>query len=98
METLLILLGITAFAGIAGTLLFLRSRRADGMLDDWAIRNGYVIVSREHRVLRRGPFALSDDDSDVYRVVVREVSGRQRTGYIRARALWSDTVDVRWDN
>jgi hypothetical protein len=96
--TFLILLGVAAFAGTAGTLVYLRFRRADAKLERWASDHGYVILSRERRALRRGPFSLSDDEADVYRVVVRESSGRERTGHVRTGALGSDAVDVRWDN
>ena len=79
---------------------FSRSRR---MLNDWAARNGFELMSCEYCWLWRGPFFFrSSKGQAVYRILVRDAQGRQRSGYARCGGwLWgllTDQVNVRWDD
>ncbi|HZS94004.1 MAG TPA: hypothetical protein VFA78_04345 [Chloroflexota bacterium] len=77
-------------------------KRARSILDRWARRNGYRIIDREVRLLRRGPFFLTTgQNQEVYRVTVEDGNRRVRRGYVRCGGflfgLLSDRADVRWD-
>ena len=104
-----ILSSIGPAAMILGVLVLMvviiawRVSRSHGMLVRWAEENGYQIVHQEHRLLRRGPyFFRATDDQAVYYVVVTDRYGRERRGYVRLGGwflgLFSDQVDVRWDD
>ena len=99
------ILVVAIFAFLAVAVLSLRwfySRSAQ-ILDHWATDNRFVIVSRERRVFRRGPYAwTTGKGQDVYRITVEDMDGRTRSGYVRCGSLWSgllsDKVVVTWDS
>ena len=95
----LIVLLFTALA-IAATIA--HYRRGRSMLADWAVRNGFELISAEQCWFWRGPFWWrSGDGNVVYRVTVRDPDGGTRRGYVRCGSLflgmWSDAVAVEWD-
>lgn len=76
---------------------------AQSMLNGWAHENGYEIVSREHRWIRKGPFFWkSSKNQIVFYVTVSDSEGKVRTGYVRCGGyfigLLGKQVDVIWDN
>jgi hypothetical protein len=90
---------VAALAVLATARHFSRSRT---ILERWADRDGYVIVSAERCWFWRGPFWLrSDREQVVYRVVVRDREGRTLSGYVRCGGWFlgvlSDDVAVEWD-
>jgi hypothetical protein len=77
--------------------------RSNSLLDQWAERNGYEIVRREHRSFFKGPFFwTSTRGQSVYYVVVEDEAGNRRSGYARCGGWWfgllSNNVEVRWDD
>jgi len=77
--------------------------RGKSMLETWAYQNGYEILSREECWLFRGPFFWSSSKGQkVYKVSLRDADGIVRNGYVRCGSywigLWSDKVELRWDD
>ena len=92
----LLLIALVIAASIA------HHKRGRSMLEDWAARNGFALISAEECWLWRGPFWLrSGKGNVVYRVTVRDRDGLQRSGYVRCGGfflgMWSDAVAVEWD-
>ena len=76
--------------------------RAASILERWAAQNGYRIIEREIRPIRRGPYFFTTGRSQaVYRVTVEDREGGIRRGYVRCGGwflgMFSDHADVRWD-
>ena len=57
-----------------------RSRK---LVRKWADENGYTLLKMEHRLFRKGPFLLTGRNQAVFKVVVRDESGLQQTGWVR---------------
>ena len=78
-----------------------RIRRARAAIRAAVERQGLEMVGLEHRLFRLGPlFSTTTRSQIVYRLVVRESTGRQRTGWARWGRSWLGTPDVlelRWD-
>jgi len=79
------------------------SSKGRSMLEQWAAENGYDIQSQEECWFFRGPFFwTSSKGQKVYKVALRDRDGRVRNGYARCGSywlgLWSDAVEVRWDD
>jgi hypothetical protein len=80
----------------------LRSNRSTSILDQWALENGFEVVSASQAQVFRGPFTLTASrDQTVYRITVRDQSGRTMTGWARCGSwmlgLASNNVEVVWD-
>ncbi|MEK6234157.1 MAG: hypothetical protein N2C14_05570, partial [Planctomycetales bacterium] len=61
-----------------------RSSRSRQMLDQWAMDNGYEILSSERRGFFRGPFFWTTGKGQVvFYVVVQALDGKTREGWIR---------------
>ena len=62
---------------------------------------GYEIVKMQYRLLRQGPLFWTTTRSQiVYRLIVRDAAGRQRTGWARWGRAWlfkAITLELRWD-
>jgi hypothetical protein len=91
----LILLAICSFV-----LHFHRSRT---VLERWAAENCFEILESDYRSLCRGPFFwTSSEEQTVYKVKVRDREGVGRSGWVRCGrwfvGLWSDRVEVKWDD
>ncbi len=74
-----------------------------GVLEHWAEKNGYHILSSEPRSFRRGPFFWTTSErQEVYYVSVETSQGEVRSGWVRCGGwlwgLFSDYADVRWDD
>ncbi len=77
--------------------------RANDMLNKWAAQNQFRIEQREHRLFRKGPFLWTTGRGQyVYRVVVRDQNGRERTGWVRLGSwlfgIWDEKVQVYWED
>jgi hypothetical protein len=77
--------------------------RSNDMVDRWAADNGYRLISKERRFLRRGPFLLTTSKGQsVHYVTVEDANRDQRSGYLRCGSwlggLMSDKVQVHWDD
>ena len=78
-------------------------RRRASLIEQWADKNGYRIVSRKYRWLRKGPFFwTSSRGQTVYYVTMEDVQGNQRHGWVRCGSwffgLLSDYVEVSWED
>lgn len=77
--------------------------RSSSLLETWARRHGYHIISQEYCRFFKGPFFWTSSKGQVvYYVTVQDAEGRQRTGWVRCGGfffgLWSDNVEVRWEH
>ena len=103
METLSHVFGFIAVFAFVGLMLWWHFSRSAFLLEQWAGKNGYRIVSREHRYIRKGPFFwTSPRGRTVYYVTVEDEQGNQRHGWVRCGSwffgLVSDHVEVRWED
>ncbi len=78
------------------------NRRAEALLARLAEENGFRIVEKEERQLRRGPFFWTSSKGQVvYHVTVEDQQGQLRRGFVRlgswGRGIFSDQAEVRWD-
>jgi hypothetical protein len=73
-------------------------REVRAALDD----GGYAVVRMEQRLFRLGPlFWTTARGQIVYRVIVCDNGGRQRSGWARWGRTWltrPDTLELRWDD
>ncbi len=65
-------------------------------------RAGHEVVKMQHRMLRLGAFSVWNTSRSqfVFRVVVCEAGGQQRTGWARWGRSWltdPDTFELKWD-
>ncbi len=78
-----------------------RVRRARAAIRAAVEVTGSRIVRMQYRALRLGPlFWTTTRGHVVYRLVVREPDGGQRTGWARWGRRWllePDTLEMRWD-
>ena len=103
METLGPVLGFIAVLAFVGSMLWWHFSRSASLLEQWAGKNGYRIVSSEYCYLRKGPFFwTSSRGQTVYYVTLEDVQGNQQHGWVRCGSwffgLLSDNVEVRWED
>ena len=99
------LISLFVFGLIALTILVYvwHFSRSSSLLEQWASDNGFELLRREYRVLRRGPFFWTTSRGQtVYYVEVRDRQGHIYSGWVRCGSWWmgllSDKVEVRWEN
>jgi hypothetical protein len=90
------------FVILAVFVIWWHYSRSSSLLEQWARRHGYRILSQEYCYFFKGPFFwTSSKDQVVYYVTVEDEEGRQRKGWVRCGGyflgLLSDNVEVRWD-
>jgi hypothetical protein len=99
-------LTVIFLVGVIGVVLVLsmahRSSRSNQMIDDWAAAHGYRVINTEHRNFIRGPFFWTTSKGQtVYHVTFADAEGRRRRAFVRCGSwlggLWSDKVDVAWE-
>lgn len=78
------------------------NNRSQQIVESWASRNGYTLLSAEQRHMMRGPFFWTTARGQtVYYITVRDQHGMVRSGWLRCGSwwlgLWSDQADVRWE-
>ena len=101
MTTLLVSLLVLALFAAVALVTTWRLRRGREIVEDWARREGYDLVSVERCWIWRGPFFLrSGDQHAVYQVHVRDAEGGSRQAYVRCGSwvfgMMSDQVSVEW--
>lgn len=96
--------GLLVVAVVAVGVAFLAwtFRRGDAMLDRWAAENNFRLLESEYRWFAKGPFFWrSSKGQTVYRIAVEDQAGEVHRGWARCGGwflgLWTDQVDVRWD-
>jgi hypothetical protein len=103
MQTVQAIFAVAGGVVFVGLMLWWHYSRSDSLLRQWAERNGYGLVSQDHRYLVRGPFFWTTSRGQtVYRVTVEDEGGNRRSGWVRCGSwllgLLSDQVEVRWDD
>jgi hypothetical protein len=94
--------GVVVVAGLAaGAAFLLWAERCWALrrLDAWATREGLVILERDRRRFRRGPFDPMAQYI-VFRIRARLAAGTERRGWVRLGGrfnVWSDDAEARWD-
>src|SRR6476620_10535882 len=81
------LLGIVFFIGIFWLFL----SRSKAILRTWAKENGFELLSFDKRYMfGTGPFAwwTNSRNQIVFRVRVRDQTGRERSGWVRCGSYW----------
>jgi hypothetical protein len=77
---------------------FSRSRR---ILENWAINNGYQILSVNIRLFRQGPFFLTTSKNQVVYYVTIQIPEGIKNGWVRCGSWWwgilQDKAEVIWD-
>jgi hypothetical protein len=74
--------------------------KANEALLNWAQSSGVELITAERRYLRTGPFFLAHDRGDaVFKIVVRDQDGINRSGWLRVGIWWlySNQTKVIWD-
>jgi len=76
--------------------------RGSKLLADWARSNGYEILRKQRRFLRKGPFSFPRAwGLPVFRVTLQDGQGRTRRAWVRCGSWWtgllSSKVTVEWD-
>lgn len=78
-----------------------RGRRARAEIRATLRADGFDLVALNRRMFRLGPLYRTTTRSQmVYRVIVRDAAGRQRTGWARWGRTWlprPDVLEFRWD-
>src|SRR5262245_40079728 len=89
---------------VVGVILTLVSHfsRSSSLLRSWADQHGLRIIRKEYRTFLRGPFFwTSSKGQTVYRVIVEDKLGNQRSGWVRCGSWWfgllSSHVEARGD-
>jgi hypothetical protein len=77
--------------------------RAQRLVTDWAVSEGYQLVSCKRRWVDKGPFTWPARASwIVFAVVVASPNGRSRAGWIRVGGYWigllSSRLTVSWQD
>lgn len=103
MDDLFAVLLVLSFVIVAVFAVVWHYSRGSSLLEQWARRNGYRILSQDYCHFFKGPFFwTSTKDQVVYYVTVEDEEGRQRNGWVRCGGyflgLLSDNVEVRWED
>jgi hypothetical protein len=81
---------------------FIRVRRARADIRRAIRAEGMELLTMRQRWFRLGPlFWTTTRGQVVYRLTVRDSSGRSRTGWARWGRTWlprADTLEIRWDD
>ena len=90
---------LTAFVMFA---TWWQDARAERMLERWCRHTGFDLLSRRNCWLWKGPYFTAFLNGQwVYRVQIRNRSGRVKSGYVRCGShllgVLAEEVDVRWD-
>jgi len=97
------LFAIAAVAVLIMLTLWWHFGRSSSLLHQWAAQNAYAIISQEYRFFFKGPFTWTSTKAQtVYYVVVEDLAGTKRNGWVRCGSWWfgllSNDVTVRWDD
>jgi hypothetical protein len=91
------------FAGFIALVWMWHFKRSSYLLEQWAARNDFRILSRQYRFFFKGPFFWTSSRGQVvYCVIVLDSDGDTRKGWVRCGGwllgLLSDRTEVRWDD
>jgi hypothetical protein len=103
MESAGVILGGILLAAVFILGIVWSKSRGASMLESWARTQGYELLSYGERWFFRGPFFWGTSEGQkVYKVTMRDLDGRVRTAYARCGGfwlgLWTDAVELRWDD
>lgn len=75
---------------------------ANKIVNRWAQRNGFELVSAQIRYWQTGPFIFYANGQLVFRIVIRDQTGMQRSGWVLVGSwhsgVLSNHTKVRWDS
>ena len=75
--------------------------RSRFLLKKWAEANGYELVKMDMNWFGIAPFVFISRRQEVYRIRVRDHSGRERSGWAKCGGFWLgfvvDKVEVAWN-
>jgi hypothetical protein len=76
--------------------------RSDRLLNRWAKENGYVLLKSQYVASYNNPFPFASRGQAVCKIVVRDLSGNRRTGWVRLGnwffGILKYEVAVKWDD
>jgi len=86
----------------AGGFITAQITRSQQLLQKWAAENGYQVLQAQLRpFFSKGPFFWSSKSQVVYRIVVQDEQGYERSGWLQLGSyligVLSDRANVRWD-
>jgi hypothetical protein len=98
-----IVVGSFAISLFVGSLWLVKSR-SGAILQKWAKENGFEILWRKQKFLVTGPFKwwTNSRNQTIFHLGVRDQSGRERSAWVRCGSyiggvIFSDQIEVRWD-
>ena len=102
MDAVFIVFLIFVGVAFAAAMMTFHFARGISILEQWAAENEYEIISREHRLLRLGPFWWrKSKGQEVYYVTIRTLDGQVRRGWVRCGSwfwgIFSNKAVVEWD-
>lgn len=93
---------VLPLALVVAALTWWQHSRANEIVRQWAQSTGVELVSAQKRYLRTGPFLLYARGQFVFRVVVREHGGGERSGWLRVggwlAGVLSNKAEIVWDS
>jgi hypothetical protein len=99
-SVIVIAAGVTMCVG----WIWLNVSRAKAILRSWAAEAGFQVLNFQMKYIDTGPFKwwTNGRGQVVYRVRVRDDSGKERSGWVRCGAhfggvIFSKESEVRWD-
>ena len=94
------LIVIIAAAMLYGAYTIMKTR-SEEILSRWVHDNGYTMVNFQAKVFDRGPFPWASKYQSIFRVVIEDSEGTQRSGWVKCGSNWggifSDQAEVKWD-
>lgn len=102
MQVLQIISVFLSLVLLVAVLVWWQHTRADEILQRWAQAAKVELLSAQKRYLRTGPFFMNQARGQfVFRIVVRDHTGTERTGWLRVggwlAGVVSDKTEVVWD-
>jgi len=97
-KTMAIGLLVLGWMTISASVRWLRARY---LLQEWARKNGYVLVKVRVNWLGLGPYVVVSNRQEVFRIRARDRHGRERNGSAICGGIFLgllvNTVEVEWD-
>ena len=98
-----IIISFSSMALVVAVLAWGQHSRANQIVRQWAQTTEVELVSAQNRYLRTGPFFLENVRGQfVFRIVVRDQTGSERTGWLRVggglTGVLSAKTKVVWDS
>ena len=94
-------IGVVVIAMFTVAMMVFHYSRAKSILQRWADKNGYEILSSEYRLMGGRFWWRRTENQEVYYVTIRTSEGQVRRGWVRCGGwffgILSDQADVEWD-